>query len=131
MTDLPKILVVDDEPDQVEYVMAVLEEAGYAALGALSGAEGLNKVRSEKPELIILDIVMPEKDGFSTFVDLRKDPELKSIPVVMLTGVGEELDIRFSAEAMLEYLGQGPEAYLEKPVEPEVLRETIHKVLGG
>lgn len=129
--DKPKILVVDDEPDAVEFVRTVMEEAGYDVISASGGIEGLEKARAEMPGLVILDIQMPGKDGFSTFTDMRKDPELKGIPVVMLTGVGERIGIRFSASDMGEYLGEEPEAYVEKPVDPEALQQTVERVLGG
>ncbi len=126
-----KILVVDDEPDAVEFVKTVMEEAGYCVVAASNGVEGLEKARTEKPDLAILDVQMPEKDGFMTFADMRKDPELKGIPVVMLTGVGEKVGIRFSAKDMGDYLGEEPNAYVEKPVNPQVLQETVAKLLGG
>ncbi len=126
----PTVLVVDDEPDAVTFVTAVMEEAGYRAVSASNGAEGLEKARAEKPDLVILDIQMPGKDGFSVFVDMKKAPELRSIPVVMLTATGERTGIRGSAAEMGEYFGLEPSAYVEKPVEPEVLREIVEKVLS-
>ncbi len=127
----PKILVVDDEPDAVEFVKTVLEEAGHEVISASNGVEGLEKARAESPALVILDVQMPEKDGFGTFADMRRDPELKSIPVVMLTGIGEKTGIRVSAMDMKDYLGEEPDAYIEKPVDPDVLQQTVHDVLGG
>ena len=126
-----RVLVVDDEPDAVEFVKTVMEEAGYEVISASNGVEGLEKARAERPALIILDVQMPQKDGFSTFADLRKDPQLKSIPVVMLTGVGERTGIHFSARDMADYLGQEPNAYVEKPVDPAVLQRTVREALGN
>lgn len=128
--DSPKVLVVDDEPDAVEFVKTVMEEAGYDVISASNGVEGLEAAQAEKPDLIILDIQMPEKDGFATFVDIRKDPELKVTPVIMLTGVADRTGIRFSAGDMGDYLGEEPDAYVEKPVDPELLQETVRKLLG-
>ena len=125
-----KILVVDDEPDAVEFVRVVLEEAGYEVISAGNGAEGLTVARAEKPDLVVLDVLMPEKDGFSAFSDMRRDEALKSIPVVMLTGVGEQTGISFSAEAMGEFLGEKPDAYVEKPIDPEALQQTVAAVLS-
>jgi len=124
-----KILVVDDEPDAVEFVRTILEEGGYEVVAASNGVEGLQKARSEKPDLVVLDIQMPKKDGFGVFADMRRDSELRSIPVVMLTGVGERTGIHFSAEDMGEYLGEEPSAYVEKPVDPDVLRQTVDRLL--
>ena len=126
-----KILVVDDEPDAVEFVRTVMEVAGYDVIDASNGVEGIEKARAEKPALVILDVQMPEKDGFSTFADMQADPQLKDIPVVMLTGVGALTGISFSASDMGEYLGEEPAAYIEKPVDPEELQRTVEKVLSG
>ncbi len=129
--DSKKILVVDDEADAVEFVRAIMEEAGYEVVSASNGVEGLEKAQAEKPDLVILDVQMPEKDGFATFADMKKDPELKAIPVVMLTGVGKKVGISFSSQDMGDFLGEEPNAYVEKPVNPEILQETVQKLLGG
>jgi DNA-binding response OmpR family regulator len=126
-----KILVMDDEPDAVEFVKAVLEEAGYAVVSAPDGEAGLRAARDQKPDLIILDVQMPGKDGFTVFADLRADAGLRRVPVVMLTGVGERLGISFSAQDMGDYLGQEPDAYVEKPVDPQVLQDTVRDLLIG
>jgi len=129
--DKHRILVVDDEPDAVEFVRAILEDAGYEVASAPNGDEGVKAARAVKPSLVILDVQMPGKDGFSAFADMRKDPELKGIPVVMLTGVRKRLGIQFSSQDMGEYLGEEPNAYVEKPVDPNVLQETVRRLLGG
>ena len=125
-----RILVVDDEPDAVEFVRTVLEEEGYEVLSAVNGAKGLEVASAQKPDLVILDIQMPVRDGFATFADMRRDEELKDIPVVMLTGVGEKTGIGFSAEDMGDYLGEEPNAYVEKPVDPDALAKTVKRLLG-
>lgn len=126
-----KVLVVDDEPDAIEFVTAVLEEAGYEVCSASDGVEGLAMARQERPDLVILDVQMPEKDGFATFADMRKDPELKSTPVIILTGVGERTGLRFSTAEMAEYLGEEPDAYVEKPVDPLTLQTAAQRLLGN
>lgn len=125
------VLVVDDEPDAVEFVKAVLEEAGHEVITASNASECLEKALAEKPDLIILDVQMPGRDGFHAFADMRKTPQLKDTPVIMLTGIGERLGMRFSAETMGDYFGEEPEAYVEKPVDPKTLQETVRKVLGA
>ena len=125
-----KVLVVDDEPDAVEFVQAVLEEAGYEVAGAADGVAGLEAARAQAPDLVILDVQMPGKDGFTVFAEMRKDPELAGIPVIMLTGVGERMGISFSAEAMGDYLGEEPDAYVEKPVDPDILQSTVRDLLA-
>jgi CheY-like chemotaxis protein len=126
-----RILVVDDEPDAVEFVRAVMEEAGHEVVSASNGDEGLQAARSEGPDLIILDVQMPGKDGFTTFAELRQDDDLAAIPVVMLTGVGEKLGIGFTSEDMGDFIGQEPDAYVEKPVDPARLTETVESLLGA
>jgi len=125
-----KVLIVDDEADARAFVQAVLEDEGYALLTAEDGQAGLEAVRRERPDLIILDVQMPRKDGFQVFHDLRRDAETKSIPVIMLTGVADRLGLGASAEAMGEYFGSEPEAYIEKPIAPEGLKETVRRLLS-
>jgi len=126
-----KVLVVDDEPDAVEFVQAVLEEAGYEVISAADGESGLAAARAESPDVVILDVQMPGKDGFTVFAEMAKDEALGSVPVIMLTGVGERIGINFSAEAMGEYYGAEPAAYVEKPVEPAALQEAVRQVLSA
>ena len=86
------ILVVDDEPDAIEYVNAILAEIGdFKIIPSYDGLDGQNKAKTELPDLIILDVMMPEKDGFKVFYDLQKDPETKDIPIIMLTGVADTI----------------------------------------
>ena len=82
-----KILIVDDEPEQIAYASTLLEQNGYAAISASNGAEGMNLVRTQMPDLILLDIMMPEKGGISMYQELKKDKTTRDIPVVIVTGV--------------------------------------------
>jgi CheY-like chemotaxis protein len=126
-----KVLVVDDEPDAVEFVRAVLEEAGYEVISASDGVAGLATARAESPDVVILDVQMPGKDGFTVFSEMAKDEQLGSVPVIMLTGVGQRIGVGFSAEAMGEYYGTEPAAYVEKPVDPAALQEAVQRVLSA
>jgi two-component system NtrC family sensor kinase len=125
-----KVLVVDDEPDAVEFVKIVLEEAGYEVVSAFDGEAGMAVAREEAPDLIILDVQMPKKDGFATFAEMAQDAELGEIPVVMLTGISEKSGMPFSGQDMGEYFGKEPAAYVEKPVDPETLQQTVKKLLS-
>ena len=107
------ILVVDDEPSIVDVLTYNLEKAHYRVLVARDGVEALTLAHREQPDLIILDIQMPKRDGFAVFSDLKKDPATRDIPVIMLTGVTARTGLKFSAEDMGEYLGTEPEAYVE------------------
>lgn len=127
-----KVLNVEDDADTRTFVSTVLEENGYTPIMAIDGAEGMEKVREERPDLIILDILMPRESGIKMYHELKLDPSLKDIPVVMLSGVSKRTFLRSQA-ALTEFGDETvpePQAYLEKPVEPEDLAETLKKILG-
>ncbi len=127
-----KVLVVDDDPDVRMFSVTVLEENGYAPLEATNGEEGMILVRQERPELIILDVLMPRESGVKLYRELKTDPDVKSIPVIIQSGIAEKSFLR-SQKALTEFGGAAvpePEAYLEKPVEAEELAATIRNVLG-
>lgn len=127
-----KVLNVEDDPDIRMFVTTVLEENGYIPIMAKDGEEGAKKVKEEKPDLIILDILMPKESGIKMYHELRKDPLFKDIPVVMLSGVSKRTFLRSQA-ALTEFGDETvpePEAYLEKPVEAEDLAEILNKILG-
>jgi len=127
-----KVLNVEDDPDIRTFVTTVLEENGYIPIMAKDGEEGTRKVKEEKPDLIILDILMPKESGIKMYHELKKDPSFKDIPVVMLSGVSKRTFLRSQA-ALTEFGDETvpePEAYLEKPVEPEDLAEILKKILG-
>ena len=130
MNTSKKILVIDDEPDAIEFVKAVLSEFGnIEVISALDGDEGLEKAIGELPDLIILDVMMPNMDGFKVFYELRKREGTKEIPVVMLTGVADKVGIRFFKKDMKNYLGYEPLEYIEKPMNPDKLKEVIGSVV--
>lgn len=127
-----RVLNVEDDPDIRTFVSTVLEENGYSPIMAKDGEEGIKKVREEKPDLIILDILMPKQSGIKMYHDLKTDDSLKDIPVIMLSGVSRRTFLRSQA-ALTEFGDETvpePQAYLEKPVEPEDLAETLEKILG-
>ena len=125
-----KILLADDDPDIIEVVSMLLEDEGYDLVTAKDGAEALEKIKREHPDLVILDLLMPNVDGFAVFSALR-DPEYERwshIPVVVLTSVREEVsNRRYELETgrKMEYA-----AYLEKPADPDELLETVSSLLG-
>jgi two-component system alkaline phosphatase synthesis response regulator PhoP len=122
-----KILVVDDDPVFVETTKTILESRGYEVIIAYDGDEGLQKTNEEKPDLILLDIIMPNKDGFNVCEVLKKDPQLADIPVIILTSFaqhGGQTDIPISAGLELE-----AEDYIDKPISPEQLLSRIESLL--
>ncbi|MBW2001559.1 MAG: response regulator [Deltaproteobacteria bacterium] len=127
-----KVLNVEDDADTRTFVSTVLEENGYIPIMAVDGEEGMKKVKKERPDLIILDILMPRESGIKMYHELKLDPNLKDIPVAMLSGVSKRTFLRSQA-ALTEFGDETvpePQAYLEKPVEPEDLAETLKKILG-
>lgn len=145
-----KVLVVDDDVNTVRFLSVALEEKGYEPLSAYDGKEGLEKIQSENPDLVILDIMMPKKTGFVLFKQLRKDDRYKDIPVIMLTGVLESLEdldaesedtfarpydnlrekFRKVIKAMKEDGLVKPEMFIDKPVEPEEVVAKVSELIG-
>ena len=122
-----KILLVDDDVDFVEATKTVLESKPYEVIVAHEGDEGLRKAREEKPDLILLDIIMPVKDGFTAAEQFKKDPQLKKIPVLMLTSFatkGAQTSLARGRGLTLE-----TEDYIDKPVSPDELLARIEKHL--
>jgi two-component system alkaline phosphatase synthesis response regulator PhoP len=121
-----KILLVDDDPDFVDATRIVLETE-YDVSVALNGDEGLAKARAEKPDLIILDIIMPDKDGFMVCEELKSDANLADVPVMMLTSFAErkgETSLAVTQGMMLE-----AEDYVDKPVRPDELLKRVEALL--
>jgi len=125
-----KALVVDDESDARAFVCTILAKDGWEVAEADNGTTGLEKAKVLRPELIVLDVQMPEKDGFLMFTDLIKDPDTRDCKVIMLTGVADKVGIRFSGEEMGEFMGKEPDAYVEKPVDPEAFKRVVRRVMG-
>jgi DNA-binding response OmpR family regulator len=123
-----KILLVDDDPDFVAATKTVLESRhDYKVLTASDGVFGIAIAKAEQPDLIILDVLMPFEDGFDTARELKNDPDLNKIPVMMLTSFSQrrgEMDVSVAKGMELE-----AEDYLEKPVEPQELLRRVDKIL--
>lgn len=122
-----RILLIDDDPDFVASTRTVLESKPYDVIVASNGDEGVRKAREETPDLILLDIIMPVKDGFAAAEQLKKDPKLSKIPTLMLTsfaskrgGTGIPAGRGLSLES---------EDYLDKPISPEDLLATVARYL--
>jgi len=123
-----KILLVDDDSDFLEMHKAVLQNHGYDVLTATSGQEGLERVRAEMPDLIILDLMMEKHDaGFSFSKTVKTDPLFRKIPILMVTSVAEATGFRFSLEE--DGYWMKTDDFLDKPVMPEVLLERVDKLL--
>jgi DNA-binding response OmpR family regulator len=117
-----KILVVDDDAELVELVSFNLKQAGYAIGTASNGVEAIKKARSLEPDLIVLDVMMPELDGFAVCEILRRDSTTASIPIMMLTALSSEL-------GRMAGLGSGASDFLTKPFSPRLLIARIEELL--
>ena len=121
-----KILLVDDDMDFVEATKLILESKSYNVTSAYNGQEGLRKVKTEQPHLIILDVMMPEMDGYEVCANLKADPQYRHIPILLLTAVGENIQTSKYTKEM----GLNTEAddYIPKPVEPVTLVERVENL---
>ncbi|MBE9581090.1 MAG: response regulator [Proteobacteria bacterium] len=138
-----KILIVDDEPDVITFVSAVMEENGYTSIAAKDGIEGLELLRKEKPNLVLLDLMMPKKSGITMFQELRNDPDMSNIPVVVVTGVSEVTGVDFrnfmykqpmrDEKKFVETTGLTkytvPDGYIEKPIDVVELLKAVKEAL--
>lgn len=120
--DTKRILVVDDEEDIVKLVKTYLEYHRYEVITANDGQEGLEKVKTEKPDLIVLDLMLPKINGYKVCGLLKKDTRYAKIPVVMFSAKAQEEDVKLGQEV-------GADAYITKPYEPEVLLAKIKELL--
>ena len=123
MTNKKKILIIDDERITTELVQVYLERYGFEVVCAYDGAEGLEVARAEKPDLILLDIVLPRKDGFAVCEELRSDPDFKEVRIIMFTAKGLSEDIERGRRV-------GADEYVIKPFSGKNLLILIKKQLG-
>ena len=119
-----KILIVDDEPVIIELLQVNLQMEGYEVITAADGQEALEKAASERPDLVILDIMMPKMDGWTARSELRKEAGTADIPVIFLTARAQQADVKRGLEA-------GVAAYITKPFDPGELLSIIEKILNG
>ena len=126
-----RVLVVDDELDMRTFIMTLLETEGYKPITAEDGIKGLEVAREKKPALIILDVMMPRESGITMYREIKTDPDLKNIPVIMLSALAKKTFFH-SQKVLNDYKGEKipePEAYIEKPPEPEELLIAINNLL--
>ncbi len=124
-----KILIIDDDPDIVEAMKVVLESKGYQVRVAKTGGEGLREVRRDKPELIILDVMMETGDkGFDVAREIKWDPNYKNVPILMLTAIKERTGLDFGKEAGDEHW-LPVDDYCDKPLHPDELVSKVEALL--
>ncbi len=122
-----KILIVDDEPDVVTYLTTLLEDNGYTTVTAADGKEGMAAARAEKPDLITLDISMPEESGVKMFRQLQDDPETREIKVIIVTGISADFERFIRSRKQVSE----PDGYFEKPIDQQKFLAKVSEVLGS
>ena len=118
-----KILIVDDEAELVGLVKIRLEAVGYEVLKAFDGQEGLDKAKLEKPDLILLDVMMPKMDGYKVCGLLKMDARFKKIPIILFSAKAQKEDVELAKEV-------GADLYITKPFEAPILLAKIKELLG-
>ena len=127
MPDDPKtVLVVDDDPDARDFFITVLEDHGYKTVSARDGREALDRLKEDPPDLVTLDVTMPEKSGVGVYRKLREEEAYLDIPVIIITGVSDDFKHFISSRRKVP----PPEGYLSKPIEPEELVRLVGELVG-
>ena len=148
MSNTHRILVVDDNDEIITYFTEILEEHGYEYSVAQDGKTAIESMRQTRPDLVLLDIMMPRKGGIAVFNRMKKDPELATVPIVIVTGASKETGVQmttgeerpkenyqddmtreFGAQLRERLQNLTPDGFLEKPVEPEQLISAIRSLL--
>lgn len=120
-----KVLVIDDQPDVVAYLQALLQDQGYEVVTAYDGVEGIKKAKVEQPDLITLDVTMPGRSGVAVFHELRSTPEIEKIPVFIVTG---DIDFR---QLMYQRTVEAPDGFMQKPINEDVFVMTVDRLIGS
>jgi CheY-like chemotaxis protein len=118
------VLIVDDEPDTCTYFSTVLEDKGFETIIARDGAEGMAKLQESTPDLITLDITMPEKSGVRLYREIKNSEQWKNVPIIIITGVADDFEKFISSRKSVP----PPEGYLAKPIDVEKFLELVEKL---
>jgi DNA-binding response OmpR family regulator len=125
MAEKKKVVIcIEDEPEMIDLVQLILGRKGFDLVGAVGGREGLETVRRLKPDLVLLDLMMPDMDGWEVYQQMKADEELKSIPVIVVTAKAQSID------KVLGLHIAKVDDYVTKPFGPQELLQSVNKVLG-
>ena len=124
--DAKTILVVDDEPDARDFLCTVLQDNGFVTVTANDGTEAIAAIEQAPPDLVALDITMPEKSGVAVYRRLKEDDQLKGIPVIVVTGISDDFKKFISSRRQVP----PPEGYISKPVDHEQFIKMVRDLLG-
>jgi DNA-binding response OmpR family regulator len=119
-----RVVCIEDEPEMIDLVRLILGRKGFEVIGADGGVEGLETVRREKPDLVLLDLMMPDMDGWEVYQQIKADEELRTIPVVVVTAKAQSID------KVLGLHIAKVDDYITKPFGPQELLESVEKILG-
>ena len=122
-----RALIIDDEPDVATYLGTLLSDHGWNVRMAHDADKGLELAREETPDVVLLDLMMPDRGGLSALVELRKSPKLGSVPIVIVSGIQETLTADFR-NFLARFKYRKADAFLDKPVEPEKLLQTVDEL---
>ena len=122
--EVRKVVCIEDEPEMIDLVRLILRGKGFELIGAVGGAEGLRTVQQVKPALVLLDIMMPDMDGWEVYRQMKANPELENIPVIIVTAKAQSID------RVLGLHIAKVDAYITKPFGPQELLESIGRVLS-
>ena len=123
MNEQPKLLIVDDEPLNVDYIFQEFEDSGYQLLTAYDGQEALDKIQKELPDLVLLDLMMPVLDGFAVLIHVKSDPQLREIPVIITSAASD-------SRSIVKGIKMGADDYLTKPLDEDLLLQKVEEYLG-
>jgi CheY-like chemotaxis protein len=118
------VLIVEDDPKNMTLTNDLVRMSGYSTVQATDGVQGVAQAKAAKPDLILMDIMMPKKDGYAACSEIKKDPTTKNIPVIMLTAVGYDLNKMLAKQV-------GAEGYVTKPVSRQQLVDAMSPFLGS
>ncbi|MGA9191641.1 MAG: response regulator [Anaerolineales bacterium] len=122
--DPKRVVCIEDEPEMIDLVRLILGRKGFMVIGANGGVEGLETVRREHPDLVLLDLMMPDMDGWEVYQQMKAEPDLKGIPVVVVTAKAQSID------KVLGLHIAKVDDYITKPFGPQELLESVEKILG-
>jgi two-component system response regulator VicR len=124
-TNTKQILCIEDEPEMIDLIRLILGRRGFEVVGAAGGKEGLEKVRQQLPDLVLLDLMMPDMDGWEVYQQMKADEKTKDIPVIVVTAKAQSID------KVLGLHIAKVDDYIAKPFSPQDLMNSVEKVLGA
>jgi two-component system sensor histidine kinase/response regulator len=123
MSQIPKVLIVDDELFNIDYLQQELEDCNYELITASNGREALDQIKKELPDLVLLDLMMPVLDGFAVLRQIKADPDLRDIPVIIVSAAN-------NSRSVVKGIKLGAEDYITKPIDEKLLLQKVKEFLG-